>query len=194
MTTIFSFFNKFVSLISFLSIWVASFSPLQTTQSPHRKSERYHLKPLNLLLRLVGSLNPMKRCLHLGPISNESSPLRIRRKILKPAPQHQLYARSSQQLMPQLSASPLKRPIPSRKEPDSSVDQSSFPLRILKIHNSPKILSRFEEHREYVKLKAAQNGVRKRDERCIADGDELLILIQSILIVISYDVCCSSRA
>ncbi|XP_010262797.1 PREDICTED: uncharacterized protein LOC104601227 [Nelumbo nucifera] len=46
--------------------------------------------------------------------------------------------------------------------------------RILKIHNSPKILARFEEHREYVKLKAARSGVRKRDERCIADGNELL--------------------
>ncbi|KAL5814730.1 hypothetical protein ACOSQ4_025371 [Xanthoceras sorbifolium] len=48
-------------------------------------------------------------------------------------------------------------------------------LRILKIHNSPKILSRFEEYREFVKAKAARNGaVRRRDERCIADGNELL--------------------
>ncbi|KAA8543757.1 hypothetical protein F0562_022066 [Nyssa sinensis] len=47
--------------------------------------------------------------------------------------------------------------------------------RILKIHNSPKILTRFEEYRESVKLKAARNGaVRRRDERCIADGNELL--------------------
>ncbi|KAH9661822.1 C2H2-type domain-containing protein [Citrus sinensis] len=47
--------------------------------------------------------------------------------------------------------------------------------RILKIHNSSKILSRFEEYRELVKTKAARNGaVRKRDERCIADGNELL--------------------
>ncbi|KAF5744524.1 hypothetical protein HS088_TW07G00096 [Tripterygium wilfordii] len=47
--------------------------------------------------------------------------------------------------------------------------------RILKIHNSSKILSRFEEYREVVKVKAARNGaVRKRDERCIADGNELL--------------------
>ncbi|XP_010256232.1 PREDICTED: uncharacterized protein LOC104596678 [Nelumbo nucifera] len=40
--------------------------------------------------------------------------------------------------------------------------------------SSFKILSMFEEHREYVKLKAARNEVRKRDERCIADGNELL--------------------
>ncbi|XP_015873832.4 uncharacterized protein LOC107410860 [Ziziphus jujuba] len=47
--------------------------------------------------------------------------------------------------------------------------------RILKIHNSPKILTRFEEYREAVKAKATRNGaVRKRDERCIADGNELL--------------------
>ncbi|XP_022731060.1 uncharacterized protein LOC111285738 [Durio zibethinus] len=47
--------------------------------------------------------------------------------------------------------------------------------RILKIHNSPKILARFEEYRELVKAKAARNGsVGKRDERCIADGNELL--------------------
>ncbi|XAR60715.1 hypothetical protein NMG60_11034194 [Bertholletia excelsa] len=50
--------------------------------------------------------------------------------------------------------------------------------RVLKIHNSPKILARFEEYRESVKLKAATNGsgvcVRRRDERCVADGNELL--------------------
>ncbi|KAJ8749744.1 hypothetical protein K2173_012295 [Erythroxylum novogranatense] len=47
--------------------------------------------------------------------------------------------------------------------------------RILKIHNSPKILSRFEEYRELVKAKAARNGAfGRRDERCIADGNELL--------------------
>ncbi|KAF7816084.1 PolyADP-ribose polymerase [Senna tora] len=47
--------------------------------------------------------------------------------------------------------------------------------RILKIHNSPKILAKFEEYRESVKSKAARNGaVKKRDERCIADGNELM--------------------
>ncbi|KAI8015189.1 hypothetical protein LOK49_LG05G01394 [Camellia lanceoleosa] len=47
--------------------------------------------------------------------------------------------------------------------------------RILKIHISPKILARFEEYRESVKLKASRNGtVWRRDERCIADGNELL--------------------
>ncbi|KAJ7964145.1 C2H2-like zinc finger protein [Quillaja saponaria] len=47
--------------------------------------------------------------------------------------------------------------------------------RILKIHNCPKILAKFEEYRESVKAKAARNvAVRRRDERCIADGNELL--------------------
>ncbi|KAK9124451.1 hypothetical protein Sjap_014053 [Stephania japonica] len=45
--------------------------------------------------------------------------------------------------------------------------------RILKIHNSPKILARFEEYRESVKAKASRIA-RKRDERCVADGNELL--------------------
>ena len=47
--------------------------------------------------------------------------------------------------------------------------------RILKIHNSTKILGRFEEYREHVKSKEVRNsGVRRRDERCIADGNEFL--------------------
>ncbi|KAL3530859.1 hypothetical protein ACH5RR_010181 [Cinchona calisaya] len=47
--------------------------------------------------------------------------------------------------------------------------------RILKIHCSPKTLMRFEEYRECVMSRAARNGgVRRRDERCIADGNELL--------------------
>lgn len=45
--------------------------------------------------------------------------------------------------------------------------------RILKIHNSQKILSKFEEYRESVKSKATRN-TRRRDERCIADGNELM--------------------
>ncbi|KAK9159020.1 hypothetical protein Scep_005594 [Stephania cephalantha] len=45
--------------------------------------------------------------------------------------------------------------------------------RILKIHNSPKIVARFEEYRESVKAKASRIA-RKRDERCVADGNELL--------------------
>ncbi|XP_044470957.1 uncharacterized protein LOC123199957 [Mangifera indica] len=54
-------------------------------------------------------------------------------------------------------------------------DKNPEIIRILKIHNSPKILSRFEEYREFVKAKAARNGaLRRRDERCIADGNELL--------------------
>nr|XP_043636002.1 uncharacterized protein LOC122607144 [Erigeron canadensis] len=48
--------------------------------------------------------------------------------------------------------------------------------RVMKIHNSPKILARFEEYRELVKSKAAarHGGARRPDERCIADGNELL--------------------
>ncbi|KAE9594155.1 hypothetical protein Lal_00017010 [Lupinus albus] len=46
--------------------------------------------------------------------------------------------------------------------------------RILKIHNSPKILSKFEDYRERVKAKAARNSTRCRDERCVADGNELM--------------------
>ncbi|KAI3667742.1 hypothetical protein L6452_42811 [Arctium lappa] len=47
--------------------------------------------------------------------------------------------------------------------------------RVMKIHNSPKILARFEEYRETVKSTAARHGgSRRRDERCIADGNELL--------------------
>lgn len=47
--------------------------------------------------------------------------------------------------------------------------------RVMKIHNSPKILTQFEEYREIVKSKAARPGEsRRRDERCIADGNELL--------------------
>ncbi|XP_076899532.1 uncharacterized protein LOC143553414 [Bidens hawaiensis] len=43
--------------------------------------------------------------------------------------------------------------------------------RVMKIHNSVNILTRFEEYRETVKSKAERYG---RDERCIADGNELL--------------------
>ncbi|XP_068669456.1 uncharacterized protein [Aristolochia californica] len=45
--------------------------------------------------------------------------------------------------------------------------------RILKIHNNAKILARFEEYRDTIKAKAAKLGGR-RNERCIADGNELL--------------------
>ncbi|KAL1195710.1 hypothetical protein V5N11_035690 [Cardamine amara subsp. amara] len=55
-------------------------------------------------------------------------------------------------------------------------DKSPEIHRILKIHNSPKILTRFEEYREFVKAKAARSngGSRWDDERCVADGNELL--------------------
>ncbi|CAN8315294.1 unnamed protein product [Cochlearia groenlandica] len=49
--------------------------------------------------------------------------------------------------------------------------------RILKIHNNPKILARFEEYREIVKAKAGRRGGggrRWEEERCVADGNELL--------------------
>jgi len=55
-------------------------------------------------------------------------------------------------------------------------ETNTFPNihRILKIHNSQKILSKFEEYRETVKVKAARGVTRRRDERCIADGNELM--------------------
>ncbi|KAJ0984093.1 hypothetical protein J5N97_002449 [Dioscorea zingiberensis] len=43
--------------------------------------------------------------------------------------------------------------------------------RILKIHNTAKTLARFEEYREIVRSRAAR---QRRDERCIADGNERL--------------------
>jgi hypothetical protein len=45
--------------------------------------------------------------------------------------------------------------------------------RILKIHNSQKTISKFEEYRNMVKAKAG-NKLLKKDPRCIADGNELL--------------------
>lgn len=60
----------------------------------------------------------------------------------------------------------------------SMIFQSSWPSklppatvrRVLKIHNSPKMVARFEDYREAIKAKAAI----RRDERCMADGNELL--------------------
>lgn len=47
--------------------------------------------------------------------------------------------------------------------------------RVMKIHNSPMIVNRFEEYRESVKSKAARDGGSRRGyQRCIADGNELL--------------------
>lgn len=43
--------------------------------------------------------------------------------------------------------------------------------KILKIHNSPKTVDRFEEYRDHVRFKAARNG---GDERVLADGNERL--------------------
>lgn len=57
----------------------------------------------------------------------------------------------------------------------TNVTKNPVITRVLKIHHNPKVLTRFEEYREFVKTKAARNGVvRRRDERCIADGNELL--------------------
>ncbi|XP_051152428.1 uncharacterized protein LOC127266281 [Andrographis paniculata] len=49
--------------------------------------------------------------------------------------------------------------------------------RILKVHNSPQTVARFEEYRESVKLRAAAAAANLkilRDQRSIADGNELL--------------------
>uniref|UniRef100_A0A803KRL7 Uncharacterized protein n=1 Tax=Chenopodium quinoa TaxID=63459 RepID=A0A803KRL7_CHEQI len=62
-------------------------------------------------------------------------------------------------------------------------DKNKLPKihRILKIHNSQKILAKFEDFREAVKSKATRDIARaasgattRRDERCIVDGNELL--------------------
>ncbi|PWA76136.1 zinc finger (C2H2 type) family protein [Artemisia annua] len=43
--------------------------------------------------------------------------------------------------------------------------------RVMKIHNSQKVLACFEEYRENIKLTSARH---RHDPRCIADGNELL--------------------
>ncbi|KAJ8628053.1 hypothetical protein MRB53_021360 [Persea americana] len=44
--------------------------------------------------------------------------------------------------------------------------------RVLKVHNMQKILARFEDYREMVKIKASK--LPKKHPRCLADGNELL--------------------
>ena len=44
--------------------------------------------------------------------------------------------------------------------------------RVFKVHNTQRTLSRFEEYREAVKLKASK--LAKKHPRCLADGNELL--------------------
>jgi hypothetical protein len=44
--------------------------------------------------------------------------------------------------------------------------------RVFKVHNTQRTLSRFEEYRESVKLKASK--LPKKHPRCLADGNELL--------------------
>ncbi|CAO2194922.1 unnamed protein product [Urochloa humidicola] len=44
--------------------------------------------------------------------------------------------------------------------------------RVFKVHNTQRTLSRFEEYREAVKLKASK--LPKKHPRCLADGNELL--------------------
>ncbi|KAG8367263.1 hypothetical protein BUALT_Bualt16G0054300 [Buddleja alternifolia] len=78
-------------------------------------------------------------------------------------------------------------------------DKAKTPIihRILKIHNSPKIVSRFEEYRESVKSKAAAKINTLKDERCIADGNELLRFYCTTFIcdlhssICSHQYCCA---
>ncbi|KAG5222501.1 C2H2 zinc finger protein [Salix suchowensis] len=44
--------------------------------------------------------------------------------------------------------------------------------RILKVHNTQRTISKFEEYRDYIKAKAIKHP--KKQPRCIADGNELL--------------------
>ncbi|PIN14505.1 hypothetical protein CDL12_12867 [Handroanthus impetiginosus] len=64
--------------------------------------------------------------------------------------------------------------------------------RILKIHNSPKIITRFEEYREFVKSRAASKIIKStlRDQRCIADGNELLrFYCTTFICELDYSIC-----
>ncbi|KAE8704406.1 pentatricopeptide repeat-containing protein [Hibiscus syriacus] len=45
-------------------------------------------------------------------------------------------------------------------------------VRILKVHNTPRTISKFEEYRDSIKSKATK--LPKKHPRCIADGNELL--------------------
>ncbi|CAL9110044.1 unnamed protein product [Musa acuminata var. zebrina] len=45
--------------------------------------------------------------------------------------------------------------------------------RILKVHNTPKAITRFEDYRDSIKTKA-DNKLAKKHPRCVADGNELL--------------------
>ncbi|XP_060198089.1 uncharacterized protein LOC132627045 [Lycium barbarum] len=54
----------------------------------------------------------------------------------------------------------------NKKTPVCKID------RILKIRNTPRTISRFEEYREAIKAKAT--NLAKKHPRCIADGNELL--------------------
>ncbi|KAM3306077.1 hypothetical protein P3S67_012947 [Capsicum chacoense] len=54
----------------------------------------------------------------------------------------------------------------NKKTPVCKID------RILKIRNTPRTISRFEEYREAIKVKAT--NLVKKHPRCIADGNELL--------------------
>ncbi|KAJ6337451.1 hypothetical protein OIU76_007181 [Salix suchowensis] len=49
--------------------------------------------------------------------------------------------------------------------------------RILKVHNTQRTISKFEEHRDSIKAKAAK--LPKKQPRCIADGNELLRYVAS---------------
>lgn len=55
--------------------------------------------------------------------------------------------------------------------------QSPAIQRVLKIHHDPKIVTRFEDYREFVKIRAAKYSRTARlvpTPRCIVDGNELL--------------------
>ncbi|KAG1365857.1 Gastrula zinc finger protein xFG20-1 [Cocos nucifera] len=62
--------------------------------------------------------------------------------------------------------------------------------RILKIHNAPRTLARFEEYRDTVRSRASRRG---GDERCIADGNERLrFYCSTILCSLGRDGVCGS--
>uniref|UniRef100_A0A5B6ZPF1 C2H2-type domain-containing protein n=1 Tax=Davidia involucrata TaxID=16924 RepID=A0A5B6ZPF1_DAVIN len=113
---------------------------------------------------------------HFFPLRNDIYPCPVCGEIFqKPnlLEQHQAIKHAVSELIDGDSGNNIVRIIFKTGWPDKAKSPNIH--RILKIHNNPKILTRFEEYRESVKLKAARNGaVRRRDERCIADGNELL--------------------
>uniref|UniRef100_A0A2N9I6D8 C2H2-type domain-containing protein n=1 Tax=Fagus sylvatica TaxID=28930 RepID=A0A2N9I6D8_FAGSY len=173
MASVVTFFNNFFSIFIILLIHLGCFI-FTTTNNDHqvqRFSKKRKVSPLGSFSGSdISADNPF------FPLRNDIFPCTACGEIF-PKPQfleqHQAIKHAISELVDGDSGKNIVRII--FKTGWTKIERSPIIHRILKIHNSPKILSRFEEYRESVKTKAARNGaVRKRDERCIADGNELL--------------------